>query len=222
MTMSHEYWTRVWHHKVDPLHRGNDDAHYDLIAGELGLLLGSHRTGKVLDLGCGNSALLGDLGLDPNRYIGVDFSSAMLSAFRNAHPGARMEAADVRGYIPTEPLDLIISGSLLQYLSLADIDRHLGCVRGSLKPSGQILHSFVPSDVLRWPYYSGMLNVPQRGRIRAIAIYLAARFGLVPTLGSWHSIPAIREVAARHGLDAMFYGSLTFPYRFHVRMVSHG
>jgi hypothetical protein len=67
----------------------------------------------VLVLGCGNDAFYKRPGFDQARYIGVDVSPAMLSAFAEAHPGTRLEAADVRGYGPTEPLDLIYSGSLL-------------------------------------------------------------------------------------------------------------
>jgi hypothetical protein len=42
---------------------------------------------------------------------------------------------------------------------------------------------------------------------------------LQPSLGRWHSVAAIRKIAAWHGFDTTFYGSLLYPYRFHVRMV---
>jgi hypothetical protein len=214
--MSHDYWTRFWQDKNDPLHSANDETYYYLMATEALLLLGSQRFSAVLELGWGNGAFYKRLGFDQARYIGVDVAPAMLSAFSEAHPGTRLEAADVRGYGPTEPLDLIYSGSLLQYLSLTDIDRHLGSVRGSLKPGGQILHANVPWDVMRRPYYAGMLGVPRRGRLRSMAIYLAVRFWLVSSLGHWHSVAAIRKIAALHGFDTVFYGS-----RFHVRLVWH-
>lgn len=105
--MSGDYWTRFWQDKDDPLHPVDDDAFYDLMAGELLLLLGSRRRGTVLELGCD---MYERLGFDEARYIGVDISPTMLAAFSEAHPGTRLEVADARGYVPTEPLDLIISG----------------------------------------------------------------------------------------------------------------
>jgi trans-aconitate methyltransferase len=189
------------------------------MAGEMLALLGSGRFGAALELACGNGAFYKRLGFDQARYIGVDFSSAMLSTFRKAHPRTRLDAADVRGYVPAEPVDLIYSSALLQYLSLTDIDRHLSSVRNSLIPWGQILHTWVPWDLMRWPYYSGMLNAPQRGLISSLASYLDARFGLRWSLGHWHSVAAIRKIAASHGFDTTFYGSVLYPYRFHVRMV---
>jgi SAM-dependent methyltransferase len=85
MTMIQDYWTRFWQDKDDPLHFSNDDAFYDSMAGEMLALLGSGRFGAVLELACGNGAFYKRLGFDQARYIGVDFSSAMLSAFRKAH-----------------------------------------------------------------------------------------------------------------------------------------
>jgi trans-aconitate methyltransferase len=221
MTSSRGYWTRFWQDKDDPLHSANDETYYDLMAAEMLVLLGSYRFGSVLELGCGNGAFYKRLGFHQARYFGVDFSPTMLSTFRKTHPGTRLEAADVSRYVPPEPVDLIYSGSLLQYLSPGDIDRHLGGVRASLNPGGQILHACVPWNVMRWPYYSGMLKARQEGRLRATAVYLAVRFGLRPSLGYWHSIGAVRAIAARHGFDTTFYGSLLYPYRFHVRMVAH-
>ena len=220
MTMIQDYWTRFWQDKDDPLHFSDDDAFYNSMAGEMLALLGSGRFGAVLELACGNGAFYKRLGFDQAHYIGVDFSPAMLSAFRKAHPRTRLEAADVRGYVPAGPVDLIYSSALLQYLSLTDIDRCLGNVRNSLKPGGQILHAWVPWDLMRWPHYSVMLNAPQRGLIRSFASYLPARFGLRPSLGHWHSVAMIHKVASGHGLDTTFYASLFYPYRFHVRMVS--
>jgi trans-aconitate methyltransferase len=62
----------------------------------------------------------------------------MLSAFRKVHPEAHLEIADARSF---EPIDLIYSSQLLQYMRLADIDRQLNSLRKSLKPGGLMLHT---------------------------------------------------------------------------------
>jgi trans-aconitate methyltransferase len=222
VVLTQDCWALYWNDKDNPQHSSSDDAHYDAMARELLALLGPMPVVAVLELGCGNGAFYKRLGFDHARYLGVDFSPAMLSKFREAHTEAHLEAADVRGYVPADPVDLIYSACLLQYLSLAEIDRHLGSVRNALKPGGQILHAHVPWDLMRWPYYSGMLKRKQQGVIRSFASYLAGRLGLRLTLGHWHSVAKIREVAARHRLDTAFYGSLFYPYRFHVRMVPRG
>jgi hypothetical protein len=71
-------------------------------------------------------------------------------------------------------------------------------------------------------FYSGVLHGSQSRPIKSLVGYAVARSGLLPSIGHWHSIDAIRQIAAKHGLDTKLYGSLNYPYRFHVRMVPHG
>jgi trans-aconitate methyltransferase len=222
MAANKDYWAKHWEARTDPDHSSDDPAYYDLIAAELLVLLRQGCFSSVLELACGNGAFYKRLGFDQGRYIGVDFSPAMIATFRDAHPGTRLEVADVRSYVPPEPVDLIFSSGLLQNLSLSEISDHLQMALLALKPEGQILHTQVPWNLLRWAFYAGIIHGRTRSRLRYFAGYVAARSGLRASIGNWHSMADIRNVALRHGLITTFYGSLMFPYRFHARMVPRG
>lgn len=74
--------------------------------------------GSVLDLGCGQGFLLGQLQpSDYSRYVGVDFSATAVDA-ANARrpPAATFVTADVDAYLPTETFDAIVFTEVLCYL----------------------------------------------------------------------------------------------------------
>ena len=110
---------------------------------------------KVLDAGCGSGlatfALLGALrakGFDYDRIDGFDLTPAMLSRFREkiAASGVgrvRLQQADVSALeeLPASwtDYDLIVSTSMLEYLSKRELLQALAGLRSRLAPTGRIL-----------------------------------------------------------------------------------
>jgi trans-aconitate methyltransferase len=212
-------WAKFWEDKADPLHTSSDPAFYAQMAREMMVLLGDKPLGSVLELACGNGAFYELLGFDRGPYIGIDFSDRMLAVFKAAHPKAHVATADARTFMPPAPVDLIFSSHFLQNMSLADVATHLKTASAALKPAGRIVHIAVPWDAMRWVFHSSMMTKSPAHPLRAARSYVAALTGLRPSLGHWHSVSAFRKLAGDAGLDATFYGSLFYPYRFNVVMV---
>jgi trans-aconitate methyltransferase len=219
MAVDDGYWAKFWSNQVDPLHSASTPEYYDQMAREMLVLLGDKPIGSVLELACGNGAFYERLGFNRGPYVGVDYSAKMLEVFKAAHPAVQLSAEDARTFVPPEPVDLIFSSGYVQYISVADMDRHLKLSVKSLKPGGRIVHVAVPWDVMRWVYFSATASKKPTPAPRALVSYFLARTGIRPSMGHWHSMATFRRLAADAGLDASFYGSLLFPYRFNVVMV---
>ena len=212
------YWKNFWMDKTDPMSRTGDEAHYDFMASELMVLLGQRPFESVVEIGCGTGVYYKRLGFDKTSYTGVDFSRSMLGTFKQQYPDAPVFLCENgASYEPAKPVDLIFSHEVIQLFALRDIDTHLGIAARALTPRGRILHAGIPWDVMRWPFYRGVFGkAKQPALLRSVAYYLLVRLGLRISLGNWHSVETLRKVAARHGLSAHFFGSLSVPYRFHL------
>ncbi|GAA1023367.1 putative trans-aconitate methyltransferase [Acrocarpospora pleiomorpha] len=82
---------------------------------ELVSRIGAEHPRQVVDLGCGTGELTVHLAQRwPDADLsGVDSSPEMLS---KAPPGARFEVLDARAWKPAEPVDVIVSNALLQWI----------------------------------------------------------------------------------------------------------
>lgn len=76
------------------------------------------RPRTVVDLGCGPgnlTALLAER-WPQAEVTGVDASPEMISAARSGVPGIRFEVGDLRGWTPSEPVDVLVSNATLQWV----------------------------------------------------------------------------------------------------------
>lgn len=216
-----DYWQTFWRAQSDPQNY-QDARGYDTWAEEYLCLIRQSPVRSVLEFACGDGEFYARLGFDSCAYTGVDLSANMLERFRGKYPDANLLEDDIRTFVPEQPVDLIVSSGLLQYLPVSTIDQHLSNVATKLNPGGRILHLSVTWDALRWRYYTGAVGGHDHGLVRRVKGSLnaiAEQAGVRPLLGYWHSMPRFRRMAAAHGLDATFYGSLMHPYRFHVKFV---
>ena len=73
---------------------------------------------RVADLGCGpgNSTELLAERFPDALVSGFDTSGAMLEAARTRLPGCRFERADIAGWAPAEPFDLVFTNAALQWV----------------------------------------------------------------------------------------------------------
>jgi SAM-dependent methyltransferase len=218
MTKENEYWKSFWQSRSDPLHTDNSSDYYTRMAAELSLLLDVEDGCHVYEMACGSGTFYRRLGFDRTHYVGVDYSPAMIEAFKAAEPLVNVSVADVRNYSPPEKVDLIYSNGMLQYLSVADVEKMTEHCASYLNDGGSIVHAAVPWKALRWQLFSGGLALKPPSLARAMAIYIAEVTRFKPSLGTWFSLQTLRQIANKNGLTVSFYGSHYYPYRFHVKM----
>ncbi len=167
----------------------------------------------VLDHGCGEALYAEVLAGQCARLILCEAASRVrdaLTARLSGHPNA--EVVDPAGVeaLPAACLDLVVANSLLQYLSLAELEALLDTWRAKLKPAGRlIVADVIPPGVSRLTDASALLRFAARG-----GFLLPAVSGLVQTamsdygrlrqqLGfSMYREEEFVDLLARHGLIA--------------------
>jgi trans-aconitate 2-methyltransferase len=166
---------------------------------------------RVVDLGCGT----GDLTLVlserwPGASVtGVDSSEAMISeARRRATPGrVSFELADLAGWTPGEPLDVLVSNAAMHWLP--DHAGLLSRLVSLLAPSGvlafQVPANFeAPShrlidEVRAQPRFAATLAAVRRGHAEPLDFYEARLAGLGLGVDAWDTT----YLHVLHGEDAV-------------------
>lgn len=208
-------WADFWAEQSTALNSplANDNA--DRYGAEMRLLFHDVDPRRVLELGCGDGALFTSLGFDrAERYLGVDFSARMLEEMRRRHPGVDVREAGGHVFEVDEQFDLIFSAATVQYFDREMLAGHIERSARMLAPAGRLVCASTPWRRMRWAYARG--DVARQAR-RPLPLALAAHAKRLvnDNMGYWHDIPEVRRMAAANGLEVDFFGSLTYPYRFH-------
>ncbi len=217
MVDDRQYWQKFWAEKNNPLHSSSDPTYYDKLAAELSLLLPDSFS-SLLDIGCGSGDLYQRMGMDKIDYVGIDLSQAMIKKFKSEFPRADVRLCDVRDFAGDQLFDVIFSHGVVQNLSPVEFDSMLATTAKMLSPRGQIIHAGVLWDRGRSLVESGVLQNHPLPFVKRAAISLLTRTGVKRGMGHWYSMRKVRAQAKRHGLEAKFFGSLLYPYRFHVAL----
>src|ERR1700712_1268972 len=152
-------WRDYWANKTTPLHARETEADFRSLAGELRLLYADHRVDRVLEVGCGNGAMFTHLGFDAvSRYVGIDFSQAMLDSFGARFPDAELVVADAAEFRTTEKFDLVLSSHVSQYWDRAQLAHHLDHAGSMLEADGLIVIAGTPWSRMRLAYARGDLT----------------------------------------------------------------
>ncbi|WP_028643199.1 trans-aconitate 2-methyltransferase [Nocardioides sp. URHA0020] len=80
--------------------------------------IGATRPRAVVDLGCGPgnlTALLAERWPEAS-VVGLDSSAEMIAAARTAVPAIAFDVADLRSWVPPEPVDVLVSNATLQWV----------------------------------------------------------------------------------------------------------
>ena len=153
-----------------------------------------------IDLGCGpgnSTALLVErFGLAA--ISGLDSDADMLAAARNRLADTRFVAADLAGWEPVQPVDLLYSNAVFQWVPdhLAVLDR----LMDALKPGG-VLALQVPDNLnepgercarevsLLEPFRASLAGfAPQRETIHAPSVYFSRLAPKAARVDVWHTI----------------------------------
>jgi SAM-dependent methyltransferase len=97
----------------------------------------------VLDLGCGPGLFSLELAHTTASIVGVDLApafveSARAEAGRRGASHARFEVGSAVDPLPRGTFDLVILGSVLQYIGDSDLSRLLADIRRALSPTGSV------------------------------------------------------------------------------------
>lgn len=135
---------------------------------------------RVLELGCGEGTLLA--ALSPSRGVGLDFSSAMLRAARQRHPGLTFIEADAHALDLGEKFDVVILSDLVN--DLWDVQAVLERLRAVCLPSTRVIVNT----------YSRVWELPLRA---------ARRLGLArPLLGqNWLAVEDLENLLRLSGFE---------------------
>jgi cyclopropane fatty-acyl-phospholipid synthase-like methyltransferase len=215
-----EYWQKFWRDKTDPLHTHNNKNYYENYGKELSLLLPS-QVKSVLELGCGSGSLYEPLGFNKvEHYVGIDLSVKMLDTFRETYPGLLLLEGRADTYKDNNKYDLIFTNGVIQYLSKEMLKEQINNALTMLTENGVIIHSSIPWKVLKKHYFLGQLMPPYKlNGVKACLSYIASSIGLKKDkMGHWYSTCDVEEIANDFDLSAKYYGSMYYPYRFHVTL----
>ena len=215
MSKDRQYWKKFWAAKDNPLHSAADDDYYDRLAAELRLLL-PQGFSSFLDIGCGNGTFYKRLGLDTIRYTGIDLSEAMVAKFKATHPSAQVMVCDVSEFYPGQSFDVIFSHGVLQNIPFAELPSLLRKNSEWLAPGGQIIHAGILWDRGRRLVESGVLTDHPLPRHKRWGNMFLTRSHLKRGMGHWYSMKRTRQAAEGLGFSVSFFGSMYYPYRFHM------
>lgn len=82
------------------------------------LLNGLRAGDRVLDLGCGNGRIAGQVAQVAAEVVGIDHDLASIEQARRSHPGVTFVSDDAEQYLRTtaDPFDVIIMSHILEHL----------------------------------------------------------------------------------------------------------
>ena len=92
---------------------------------------------------------------------------------------------------------------------LTNAARHAGT-------GGYLIVGSAPWRTLRLRYYTGELTGQRAFLIRSAYRIVAGL--LKDQMGTWYSFAEVAKLGEQYGLRSEIFGSMSYPYRFHVRM----
>jgi trans-aconitate methyltransferase len=94
---------------------------------------------RVLDLGCGNGSLTGELERAGMHAIGLDASPEMLELARENHKDLEFIQADASDFTLQEPVSAVISNAVFHWIDADKQDAMMDCVYRCLEEDGQFV-----------------------------------------------------------------------------------
>jgi SAM-dependent methyltransferase len=215
------HWRDFWSKQTTPLHARENTQDYQALAAELRLLFADRTIDRVLEIGCGNGALFTHLGFHTvTRYVGIDFSQAMLAEFGVRYPGVELVEADGANFCSTEKFDLVLSSHVIQYWDRGQLAQHLDHARSMIVGDGLVVLAGIPWSRMRLAHARGDLIggdlTGGKRRSLPMAALSTVRELILPDIGHWYDFPELKELATTRNFRVAFRGSGYYPSRFHA------
>jgi len=177
-------WRSFWdsNHSIY-VNARHKDVHYREIAEGIATYVPGPNA-RVLDYGCGE-ALHADLVAAAAGEVYLSDSAATVRAQMAArfadNPRIKVLAPEKVEHLPSQTFDLIVSNSVVQYLTAAELDRLLALWRRLLKPDGAlIVADVIPPDVGTISDVTALLRYAARNRFLLAAVLGLARTAISP------------------------------------------
>lgn len=215
MKTHNQKWYNLWKNQQSPLSREVDPGYRKKFAEEMKILLGDISDKRVLEFGCGDGLMFESYGFDKTEYLGVDFSDKLLEKFQLDYPKVTLKKSSAENFQSTQTFDLIFSSGMIQYLTPADLDQHFANMKLMLAKGGRIILGSILWKPAKASYYRCETNKIKRSYVEFIKVYLYHSF-IKNSMGYWYEMRLFKKLAEKYGFDYEFYGSLHYPYRFHL------
>ncbi|MEM6737735.1 MAG: class I SAM-dependent methyltransferase [Bacteroidota bacterium] len=217
-----DFYKELWKTQKTPLHRENNSKAYQAYANELMniLLYMGYESGKVLEIGCGNGALFKYFGFDEKAYTGIDFSSSLVSIFKENHPEVLLIEHDASKYVPSQKFDLIFGNAVHQHFSRDMLEKHLNNMLPALEENGLFVMFNLPYIHLRKSYFygelwpNGKMSLARKTKRNFLQAIFSA-LGRFDKMGFWYSLEEIENMI-QIPCTAEIFGSNFYPYRVHI------
>jgi cyclopropane fatty-acyl-phospholipid synthase-like methyltransferase len=209
-------WKSFWEGKTSPLHTHNDENYYRSYGKELSVLYDNFDYQSILEIGCGNGALYPYLGFLHKSYLGVDLSQSMLDTFREKHSDVNINLVLINpGVIfkDDNTYDLIFQNGVIQYFDHKMVQDFFSASSEMLNKGGKIVIGSIPWKLCKKGYHFGEFRPNNSSFLGKVYSYIMASKSV---MGRWYSFSDFRDIAKKHSLKVEFFGSLLYPYRFHV------
>ena len=102
-------------------------------------LIASPKGSRVLDLGCGNGALTGELRDRGFQVTGLDSSKELLSVAEKYYPELEFILGDATDFSLKEPVDAVFSNAVFHWIDREKQPDMLRCVSRALKDGGELV-----------------------------------------------------------------------------------
>ena len=209
-------WKSFWEGKTSPLHTYDNENYYAAYGKELSVLYDNFEYSSVLEIGCGNGVLYPYLGFSQKLYVGVDLSQSMLENFRAKYPHDNIKLLSINpGVIfkDNNKYDLIFQNGVIQYFDNKMVQDFFESSYEMLNKGGKIVIGSIPWKLCKRGYYFGEFRPNNSSFLGKAYSYIMAYKSV---MGQWYSFFNFRKIAKQHSLKVEFFGSLLYPYRFHV------
>lgn len=177
-------------------------------------LLGSIGPGtRILDVGCGNGYICGQLLENGCTVVGIDLSEQGISIARQTYPKGRFEVLaadrDVLANLHEQPFDIVLSTEVVEHLY--DPKSYIAGCHAALKPGGRMIVST--------PYHGYLKNL-------ALSVFNKWDWHLKPLWDGGHikfwSRETLGQLMTEAGLtNIQFRGAGRYPYMW-MSMVMSG
>lgn len=219
--MNKQNWKDYWNKQQDPRHSVNQDSFFEKVAKEIEFHLGDLKNKKILEIGCGDGALLKFLPITAEQYVGVDFSDSLLKKFKKTYTDYKVQNIGGTEYLDStkEKYDVIFSFGVLQYFNEQQLKELSELQKKHLNKGGFAFHFGVPIVENKKLFTSGK-GIQNKTMFKPRSFAKETKSRLVNNIGNWHKLNSLCDITLEAGLEPHVFGGLHYLYRINLRQTN--